>query len=106
MPVTSLGLSPAAGTAAPSRPLARKPKSGASKPTSRILRTSLTAPWVSAPGPQRTVAGGATRARGGSGPLVAEVVGENEYAKAGAAQGEVEGLGVDLLGLLAVAGVE
>ena len=38
--------------------------------------------------------------------LVAELVGEDEDAEAGAAQGEVEGLGVDLLGVLALAGVE
>src|SRR5215213_8696792 len=38
--------------------------------------------------------------------VVAELVGEDEDAEAGAAEGEVEGLGVDLLGVLAVAGVE
>src|SRR5690242_788726 len=46
------------------------------------------------------------RAEGAAEPLVAELVGKDKNPEAGAAQGEVESLGVDLLGVLAMAGVE
>ena len=98
--MTALGLSPAEGTASPIRPVARKPNKGASKPTSRILRTSLDGGGGVGPGAAEDDRGRLEGAQGALQPLVAKLGGEHQHAEAGAAQGEIECLGVNCLGVL------